>query len=143
MAMDRSSRPMHRGRKKVCSFCVDRVEHIDYKDLPRLRKYVSERAKIIPRRVTGTCAFHQRELTVAIKRARYMALMPYVSDSFARLVFTSTKNPSSPFRRAARFLFINDMAACMGRCQHPPLQNVYTKLNREPHECAAPLLRIA
>ena len=60
MAMDRSSRPMHRGRKKVCSFCVDRVEHIDYKDLPRLRKYVSERAKIIPRRVTGTCAFHQR-----------------------------------------------------------------------------------
>ena len=76
MAMDRSSRPMHRGRKKVCSFCVDRVEHIDYKDLPRLRK----RAKIIPRRVTGTCAFHQRELTVAIKRARYMALMPYVSD---------------------------------------------------------------
>ena len=78
MAMDRSSRPMHRGRKKVCSFCVDRVEHIDYKDLPRLRKYVSERAKIIPRRVTG--AFHQRELTVAIKRARYMALMPYVSD---------------------------------------------------------------
>ena len=77
MAMDRSSRPMHRGRKKVCSFCVDRVEHIDYKDLPRLRKYVSERAKIIPRRVTGTCAFHQRELTVAIKRARYMALMPF------------------------------------------------------------------
>ena len=54
MAMDRSSRPMHRGRKKVCSFCVDRVEHIDYKDLPRLRKYVSERAKIIPRPVTGT-----------------------------------------------------------------------------------------
>ena len=72
MAMERSerpSRPMHRGRKKVCSFCVDRIDHIDYKDLPRL-----------PRRVTGTCAFHQRELTVAIKRARHMALMPYVSD---------------------------------------------------------------
>ena len=75
MAMDRSSRPMHRGRKKVCSFCVDRIDRIDYKDLPRLRKYVSERSKIIPRRVTGTCAFHQRELTVAIKRARHMALM--------------------------------------------------------------------
>ena len=74
MAMDRSSRPMHRGRKKVCSFCVDRIDRIDYKDLPRLRKYVSERSKIIPRRVTGTCAFHQRELTVAIKRARHMAL---------------------------------------------------------------------
>ena len=49
MAMDRSSRPMHRGRKKVCSFCVDRIDRIDYKDLPRLRKYVSERSKIIPR----------------------------------------------------------------------------------------------
>ena len=80
MAMDRSSRPMHRGRKKGCSFCVDRIDRIDYKELPRLRKYVSERSKIIPRRVTGTCAFHKRELTVAIKRARHMALMPYVSD---------------------------------------------------------------
>ena len=80
MAMDRSSRPMHRGRKKVCSFCVDRIDRIDYKDLPRLRKYVSERSTIITRRVTGTCAFHQRELTVAIKRARHMALMPDVSD---------------------------------------------------------------
>ena len=76
----RPSRPMHRGRKKVCSFCVDRIDVIDYKDVPRLRKYVSERAKIIPRRVTGTCAFHQRALTVAITRARHVALMPYVSD---------------------------------------------------------------
>ena len=76
----RPARPMRRGRKKVCSFCVDRIDHIDYKDVPRLRKYVSERAKIIPRSVTGTCAFHQRELTVAIKRARHVALMPYVSD---------------------------------------------------------------
>ena len=84
MSEDRGERrPRPRGRKprrKVCSFCVDRVEHIDYKDLPRLRRYVTERSKIIPRRVTGTCAFHQRELTVAIKRARHMALMPYVSD---------------------------------------------------------------
>ena len=71
---------MRRGRKKVCSFCVDRIDTIDYKDVPRLRKYVSERAKIIPRRVTGTCAVHQRALTVAIKRARHVALMPYVSD---------------------------------------------------------------
>ena len=76
----RPSRPMHRGRKKVCSFSVDRIDVIDYKDVPRLSKDVSERAKIIPRRVTGTCAFHQRELTVAIKRARHVALMPYVSD---------------------------------------------------------------
>ena len=69
-----------KGRKKVCGFCVDKVESIDYKDVARLRRYISERAKIIPRRVTGTCAFHQRELTVAIKRARHVALLPYVSD---------------------------------------------------------------
>ena len=73
-------RPPHRGRKKVCSFCVDRIDYIDYKDLSRLRKYVSERSKIIPRRVTGTCAKHQRELTIAIKRARHVALLPYVSE---------------------------------------------------------------
>ena len=69
-----------KGRKKVCSFCVDRVETIDQKDISRLRRFVSERAKILPRRVTGTCARHQRELTVAVKRARYLALMPYTSD---------------------------------------------------------------
>ena len=76
----RPGRPMHRGRRKVCSFCMDRIDRIDYKDVPRLRKYVSERSKIIPRRVTGTCAFHQRELTVAIKRARHIALLPYTAD---------------------------------------------------------------
>ena len=69
-----------KGRRKVCSFCVDRVDCIDYKDVARLRRFVSERAKILPRRVTGTCARHQRELTVAIKRARQIALMPFVSD---------------------------------------------------------------
>ena len=69
-----------KGRRKVCSFCVDKVESIDYKDVARLRRFVSERAKILPRRVTGTCARHQRELTVAIKRARQIALLPFVSD---------------------------------------------------------------
>jgi small subunit ribosomal protein S18 len=69
-----------RGRRKVCGFCVDKLEIIDYKDLSRLRKYISERAKILPRRVTGTCAHHQRRLTVAIKRARHLALMPFTSD---------------------------------------------------------------
>lgn len=69
-----------KGRKKVCSFCVDRVHDIDYKDVNRLRRYLSERAKIIPRRVTGTCARHQRELTVAIKRARHIALLPFISE---------------------------------------------------------------
>lgn len=69
-----------KGRKKVCGFCVDKVESIDYKDVARLRRYISERAKILPRRVTGTCARHQRELTVSIKRARHLALLPFSSD---------------------------------------------------------------
>ena len=64
-----------KGRKKVCSFCVDKVDNIDYKDVQKLRRFISERAKILPRRVTGTCAHHQRELTVAIKRARHIALL--------------------------------------------------------------------
>ena len=67
-------------KKKVCAFCADRAEFIDYKDVARLRKFISERAKILPRRATGTCAAHQRELTTAIKRARQMALLPYVND---------------------------------------------------------------
>lgn len=78
-----ADRPMNRGRKarkKVCGFCVDKVENIGYKDIARLRRYMSERGKILPRRVTGTCARHQRELTVAIKRARHLALLPYTAD---------------------------------------------------------------
>ena len=67
-------------RRKVCSFCVDKVEAIDYKDVATLKKYVSERGKILPRRVTGTCAKHQRELTEAIKRARQIALLPYTNE---------------------------------------------------------------
>ncbi len=74
-----SFRPTHR-RKKVCIFCQDKVNDIDYKDVAKLRKFISERAKILPRRVSGTCALHQRELNVAIKRAREMALLPYVSN---------------------------------------------------------------
>ena len=81
MAYDRNDRRGGRkGRRKVCSFCVDKVETIDYKDVPRLRKFISARSKILPRRVTGTCAAHQRELTTAIKRARHVALLPYTSD---------------------------------------------------------------
>jgi len=80
MERERNSRPARRPRKKVCMFCVDRVEKIDYKDIQKLRKCMTERSKILPRRVTGTCAYHQRELTVAIKRARQIALLPYVSD---------------------------------------------------------------
>lgn len=77
----RPARPMNRkSRKKVCMFCVEKSEFIDYKDTQKLRRFISERAKILPRRVTGTCAAHQRELTVAIKRARHVALLPYISD---------------------------------------------------------------
>lgn len=71
---------MNRKKKKVCQFCVENLAEIDYKDTGRLRKYISERAKILPKRVTGTCAKHQRELAIAIKRARSMALLSYVSD---------------------------------------------------------------
>ena len=67
-------------KKKVCAFCAEKVEQIDYKDAAKLRKFVSERSKILPRRVTGTCAKHQRELTTAIKRARQIAILPYISD---------------------------------------------------------------
>lgn len=79
--MDRPERKRGgKRRRKVCSFCVDKITHIDYKDIPRLRRYLSERGKIVPRRVTGTCAGHQRQLTTAIKRARHIALLPFVSE---------------------------------------------------------------
>jgi small subunit ribosomal protein S18 len=78
--MERPARPIKKGRRKVCQFCVDKVESIDYKDIAKLRKYMSERAKILPKRATGTCAKHQRMLTEAIKRARQVALLPYISD---------------------------------------------------------------
>ena len=81
--MDRPVRG-RRGRKKVCAFCVDKVENIDYKDIAKLRRYMSERAKIVPRRVTGTCARHQRQLTVAVKRARHLAMLSYISDYASR-----------------------------------------------------------
>lgn len=73
-------RDRRRSRKKVCSFCVDKVEEIDYKDLNRLKKYITERGKILPRRISGNCASHQRELTVAIKRARVVALLPFTAE---------------------------------------------------------------
>lgn len=67
-------------RPKVCKFCVDKVHQVDYKDVRRLRSFVTDRGKIIPRRISGTCAPHQRQLTVAIKRARNIALLPFVAD---------------------------------------------------------------
>ena len=92
MAEEKNSRPergerdfsrgrgKRRSRRRVCSFCVDKAESIDYKDAAKLRKYITERGKILPRRISGNCAKHQRMLTEAIKRARILALLPYTND---------------------------------------------------------------
>lgn len=69
-----------RRRRKVCSFCLERIDYIDYKEVARLRRYLSDRGKILPRRMTGTCAKHQRALTVALKRARHIALLPFAAE---------------------------------------------------------------
>ena len=69
-----------RKRKRVCSFCVDKVTHIDYKSPDKLRRFISDRGKILPRRISGNCARHQRQMTVAIKRARQVALLPYTAE---------------------------------------------------------------
>ena len=79
MAFDKNN-PKYRKRRKVCQFCVDKATFIDYKDTAKLRRFLSERGKILPRRTTGVCAMHQRELTEAIKRSRQIALLPYVLD---------------------------------------------------------------
>lgn len=83
--MERENRPErpardNRRRRKVCQFCVDKVEHIDFKDTAKLRKYTSDRGKILPRRMTGNCDKHQRQLSEAIKRARAIALLPYTAE---------------------------------------------------------------
>ncbi len=69
-----------KGKKRICAFCVDKVKYIDYKTPEKLRKYITERGKILPRRVSGNCAGHQRQLTVAIKRCRQVALLPYTAE---------------------------------------------------------------
>jgi len=79
-----SRRRSYRPRSKVCAFCVDHVKHIDYKDVETLRRYLTDRGKIKPRRQTGTCAKHQRKLAVAIKRARHLALLPFAAEHVRR-----------------------------------------------------------
>mgnify|MGYP003767219377 FL=1 len=69
-----------RKKRRQCNFCADKIEHIEYKEVGKLRRYITERGKILPRRITGNCAHHQRQLTTAIKRARTMALLPYTSE---------------------------------------------------------------
>lgn len=71
---------MRRAKKKVCAFCADKVTDIDYKEVMKIRKFISERGKILPRRISGNCAKHQRQLTIAIKRARHIALLPYTAE---------------------------------------------------------------
>lgn len=73
-------RKPRKGRKRVCNFCIDKIDRIDYKDVSRLRKYITERGKIVPRRISGNCARHQRQLTIAIKRARNIALLPFTAE---------------------------------------------------------------
>ncbi len=76
MRRERGRRP----RKKVCAFCVDKIEQIDYKDAAKLRRFTTERGKILPRRISGNCAKHQRQVTIAIKRARNIALLPFTAE---------------------------------------------------------------
>ncbi|WP_422446303.1 30S ribosomal protein S18 [Thermoanaerobacterium sp. DL9XJH110] len=73
-------KPKKVKKKKVCSFCMDKIETIDYKEVNRLKKFITERGKILPRRITGNCAKHQRQLTTAIKRARNIALLPFTAE---------------------------------------------------------------
>ncbi|MBI2980682.1 MAG: 30S ribosomal protein S18 [Chloroflexi bacterium] len=87
---ERGNRPRYVPTRKVCSFCASKVEVIDYKDAEKLRGYITDRAKIAPRRRTGTCARHQRILATAIKRARHLALLPYVSEHMRRAGVLST-----------------------------------------------------
>lgn len=76
MRRERGRRP----RRKVCAFCVDKIEKIDYKDAAKLRRFTTERGKILPRRISGNCAKHQRQVTIAIKRARNIALLPFTAE---------------------------------------------------------------
>ena len=69
-----------RKKRRQCNFCADKIEAIDYKEIPKLRRYITERGKILPRRITGNCANHQRQLTVSVKRARIVALLPYTAE---------------------------------------------------------------
>src|SRR5438067_9721239 len=88
-------------RRKVCQFCVDKIKVVDYKDLVRLRRFLSERGKIEPRRKTGTCAAHQRSLNVALKRARQLALLPFTAEHI-RVTGVLVREPGAPPFRGAR-----------------------------------------
>ena len=103
-----------RRRKKVCVFCGDKNGVIDYKDVNKLKRYVSERGKILPRRITGNCAKHQRALTVAIKRARHIALMPYTCDQYSRVQKAAAQTGESV--GAQPFLCSGWISFCERKC---------------------------
>src|SRR3954451_3453515 len=88
-------------RRKVCQFCVDKIKEVDYKDLIRLRRFLSERGKIEPRRKTGTCAAHQRSLNVALKRARQLAMLPFTAEHI-RVTGVLVREPGAPPFRGSR-----------------------------------------
>lgn len=88
-------------RRKVCAFCVDKIKEVDYKDLSRLRRFLSERGKIEPRRKTGTCAAHQRSLNIALKRARELALLPFTAEHI-RVTGVLVREPGAPPYRGTR-----------------------------------------
>lgn len=89
------------ARRKICAFCADKIDVIDYKDVARLRRYLSDRARIEPRRKTGTCAKHQRMLSVALKRARHLALLPYTAEQLRWLLSSLGPTRPSPAAPAA------------------------------------------
>ncbi len=99
------ARPTRRPRRKVCAFCVDKVKRIDYKDVARVRRYLSDRARIEPRRKTGSCAKHQRMLTTALKRARHMALLPFTAEHVRDMMSPQARALAGgpPPERPARF----------------------------------------
>ena len=136
MAMERENRPARGGvrkRKKVCQFCVDKCEHIDYKDAAKLRRFISERSKILPRRTTGTCAMHQRQLTEAIKRARQNALLPFVTEYDEQYATKSSAHPGGAFlwifgegvfRSPERPTFANSGKSRQKRQKKPPVSSL-------------------
>ncbi len=97
----------YRRRRKVCEFCENKIENIDYKDTATLKKYISERGKILPRRATGTCAKHQRKVTEAIKRARNVALLPYTSNQI-KFRLSRRTGPKGPV-----FLRLQSVKVCV------------------------------
>ena len=141
--MDKEQKPFRnniRRRKKVCAFCADKVEFIDYKNADKLRKYVSERGKILPRRVMGTCARHQRELTTAIKRARQIALLPYDAE-VTRLAKAKHFAYSKPEAVKAEEKYLTLLKRPSSRPLKSPLRKRLPRLSKRPSRLLRKRLR--